>query len=589
MKNAKRWVAVGVAVATGMMGLEAISPAMAGATQVDLVCTGATGDNASGLGDSKSTLAALATFTGGGGLSFSVNATANAPSKVTPSSGPFDATFDLALTMPDSIVKAARDTLGLKTVNVTNATFAVTATGAANAVITKTVPSIAVDLTKSPVTVYQTLSGKITPTSAGTISYKPGGTTLSIGLNTVFQGIALNTITVSCGSNKEIGSTGVQVPGAPSVPQVIFVGGSTGGWTSRQVIPNDIAPDNGNPIDYPSLKVTSQASNGGIAFADGAGRVAFLAPTEPGLYYVNHEVCAAAKVVPAVPGVNAAQTLSWPETYVGRDLNVHPYSMALQFKGAKTAAIPLSYFLGQPSPTGPGQQGFADQFLAQFQAPSAGQIQAALEALPTIGKGNVSVSGGYNNSPYTITFQGALGGADQPKVEVVDWNTWLPADGLSTILAVLNPPAIPGVTTTVAPPLDTVEQLDAKLAAGTINFDQYLAGRGAILKADIIAGATTPAAIKTVTGLFPKAPEVQTTVDGKAPIAEGTTGPMCSRFDVGYLILRPQAAVQGATQFRAPAKSKVVCKTQRVKVRVKVNGKYRTKMVTKKVCKRVKA
>jgi hypothetical protein len=42
---------------------------------------------------------------------------------------------------------------------------------------------------------------------------------------------------------------------------------------------------------------------------------------------------------------------------------------------------------------------------------SAGQVQAALEALKPIGSGNVSVTGG-GASPYLITFVGALAGVD---------------------------------------------------------------------------------------------------------------------------------------------------------------------------------
>lgn len=42
---------------------------------------------------------------------------------------------------------------------------------------------------------------------------------------------------------------------------------------------------------------------------------------------------------------------------------------------------------------------------------SAAVVQAALESLPTIGSGNVSVSGD-NGGPWTVTFQGALGHQD---------------------------------------------------------------------------------------------------------------------------------------------------------------------------------
>jgi hypothetical protein len=44
-------------------------------------------------------------------------------------------------------------------------------------------------------------------------------------------------------------------------------------------------------------------------------------------------------------------------------------------------------------------------------AATAAQVQSALEALSTIGVGNVTVSGSAGG-PYTVTFQGALAGTD---------------------------------------------------------------------------------------------------------------------------------------------------------------------------------
>lgn len=53
---------------------------------------------------------------------------------------------------------------------------------------------------------------------------------------------------------------------------------------------------------------------------------------------------------------------------------------------------------------------------------SAAAVQAALEALPPIGAGNVAVSGGpgdeFGDAPYTIDFQGALAGTDVEAVSV---------------------------------------------------------------------------------------------------------------------------------------------------------------------------
>ena len=128
MRSVKRWVAIGLTAAVAAVGLEVATPVVAGATQVDLVCQGITGDNASSLGDSKATLGLLSTLSpgGGSGLTFSVDITTNAPAKATPGAGPFNADFDLTITLPDSVVKPARELLKLSSVKVKNATFAIT-------------------------------------------------------------------------------------------------------------------------------------------------------------------------------------------------------------------------------------------------------------------------------------------------------------------------------------------------------------------------------------------------------------------------------------------------------------------------------
>ncbi len=47
----------------------------------------------------------------------------------------------------------------------------------------------------------------------------------------------------------------------------------------------------------------------------------------------------------------------------------------------------------------------------------SGEVQGALATLPTVGSGNVSVSGqGTPTNPYVVTFKGALGGSNQPTI-----------------------------------------------------------------------------------------------------------------------------------------------------------------------------
>lgn len=522
-------------------GLQVAQPAIAGATAVSLGCTGITGDKASSLGDSKATLALLASVTGGGGLSFAAEITPTVPAKVIPSTKPFNVGFKLALTVPASLAKPAKDLLGLSSIEIRNASYVVTASGAATGTFTKAVPSQTVSLNANPIVLSQSVSGSVTAKTPGTIAYRPGTSRLTLVINKSVAGVKINALTITCTSSKDIATTAVQIPGAPRVRQPMTVTGAIGKVLSLRLLNTTrVVPDAGNPLIKGSLAITQQPKNGGKAIVKG-DYTAFTPPKKVGTYVVSYKVCANAKPVAAVPGVNTVQSLAWPESYTGRMLNAHPFAMSLKFKTATTPPIPLSYLAGVASPTGIGNQTFADQFLAQFQAPSALKLQKALEALPTIGAGNVVVTGGSSNKPYTITFVKALGGSEQPPIEVVDWNTWLPADGLTKALALVNPaPAttVPGqVTTTTAPkPIETTASLDAKLLSGAITFDQWLDGRAELFKSGLIGGLTTPQNISMITKLFPKAPEPEVTRIGKLPVAATTTGPLCTAFKVSYRV-----------------------------------------------------
>ncbi len=582
MKSLKRWVAVGLAVALGAIGLELAEPVVAGATQVDLVCQGITGDNASSLGDSKATLALLSSVGGGGsGLSFSAEITTNAPAKVTPGAGAFNADFDLTLALPATLVTQAKSLLGLTSVEVKDATYAIQASGAAEANLTTVVPSQIVDLNAAAVVVKQRVSGKIEPKSAGAIIYRPGANTkLTIVVNKSVAGVTVNSLTVTCSGNKDIASTAVQIPGSPNVKQPIYQVAYAATVVGHPLVGTDITPDQGNPILADTLKVTGYPEQGFTAV--GGGAAFYLAPRTPGLYTAPYSICAPSKLVPEVPGVNTVQTLTWGESYVGKALNAHPLSVAFKFKGQTTRDIPLSYFLGNPSPTREVMAGFADRFLAQFQAPAAGEIQAALEELTTIGKGNVEVTGGANNGPYNITFKGALGLSEQPKIEIANWESWLPASLLGTALDALKPPAPkPGETTTTTVKPMTLAELDAALLAGTIDLAKYIDGRVTIIKNDLIGGLTSPATITALTSLFPKPAEIAVATNGKPTVPQTETGPLCSNFTIGYFVIPNPSQVLGTSITRTKVVTKCSYK------RVKVKGKYVRRRVCSKV--RVKA
>jgi autotransporter-associated beta strand protein len=75
---------------------------------------------------------------------------------------------------------------------------------------------------------------------------------------------------------------------------------------------------------------------------------------------------------------------------------------AITLSGATTGSFTLSFNGSNPTPP------------QVVQSTTGASLQAALQALSTIGAGNVLVSPNGNSATYTITFVGALGGAAQP-------------------------------------------------------------------------------------------------------------------------------------------------------------------------------
>lgn len=603
MKRKQRVVSAVTAVALTGVGLGFLQPTPVSAASANLTCVGRVGDNAGGLGDSAKTLGALASFTGGSAaLSLGIGVNLSAPAKVTPGSGPFDVSVGLEINLPDSLIKAAVDTLKLEEIPVTDAKFSLEASGAINESISAGFASQTVNLRSAPVQVKQSIAGKLTPTKAGRVDYKLGAASFSININKSVGPISIGVLTVDCTSNDVIGNTRVQVPGAPIVAAGITVpvwsytvGGVPLVGTDR------IQPDNGNPIIPGSLRLESQAPNGGYS-AVGGNAAFFLAPPPSGDYNVNYEVCGQEKFTEPEAGVNSVQTLPLPTTVPQGGLNAHPIGIKLKVGSDTTEWISLSSLAGLfgevPTPILPdsGQLDFFQKFFSVYRAPAPATIQLALEKLPSVGAGNVKVTkaaptAAVPQPPYMIEFVGQRGNQPQSLVEVADWNTWLPSSGLSSILAALNPPTTvpaPGQTTTTTAKPMTLPELDAALAAGTITLDKYIDGRVKLLTSDIIGGFTSPAALEQITSLFPKKPEPKAITNGKVPVPSVSTGPLCTSFTVTYQVT-PNPTVLGASAIRCKRGYTAVKTTVsvRTKTRVKVNGRYVTRYVTKKVPKTV--
>jgi hypothetical protein len=603
-KRFVRVIAALTVLATAGLSLELIpggvqlAGAASGSTPVSVGCTGSTTDNAGTVGGAQKTsaglLALLATLGGPPNLSLPITVNATLPDKVKKGSGPFDASFQLVLALPDSLATQAKTTLGVTKLNIVDANFGMTYDGAETGSLpTTSVASQTIDLAGSASTSV-TVAGTVPSDSSGHLNFRLSPFTLGIAINgSVGGGVAtINTLTITCGSGAPVGSTTIQVPGAPDTPGTITAGGIIGGDTSLIPIQarTDITPDDGNPIDWSTLSVV----NGALGAKVGNGYLAQPTPAAGGVITSTLQVCAPARPVPAVPGTDQVQSLMWP-TPVSTSPGAHPLYMTLTFNGKETSAISTSNDFSLGTDAG---------LLGSFIPPSAATVQAALAALPTIGAGNVkvtSVKGGYN-----IEFVGAMANTPEPMIAVGKWvTTPFPFSGygsiqaaIATLTAPAAPPA-PGVTTTTNPTATTmtVDQLNAALikgvAFGGISLATWQAQFPAAFVNSLTSSATSniDSILATLKQIYPQPPDASGLVaQGVLTIPATTTGPLCSQFDVqtpSVSLAFFQALDRLFKFLDAILHSKtsvLACTFTRVRVKVRVHGHLVTRLVTKKVC-----
>lgn len=555
-------VCLTAAVAAGTFAWTGGSTA-AGAATTTFTCAGIDGDQAGSIAgaakSSRELLTLLATLGGTAELALPVEVSLSAPASVSTGAGAFDASVAYKISLPDSLVKSAKDLLKVSTIKVANASFAVDVSGAATGSLVGTTPSIDVSLATSPVTVTQTIAGKVTPIAAGLVYYRPGATRLSVVVNGEVPGFAkISTITVACTASGLLGSTAVRPPGSPVIAPTPIVVPVAAGATASVDLANGsrVTPDQGNPVMWSSLRLIGNATGGSATLGNRA--VTYTAPSKNGSYDVTFEICGAPRTVTGAPGVNEVQTFKFSDLAYSRDFpNVHPLSFTLTFDGKETAPIVTSFvdvdLFGNVTtyPYIPGDDGSRtlNILAGRFAPPSAATVQAALEALPNVAPGDIAVAGGPVSAndlanPYTFTFGGALAHTDVAQVTLGNWNTWLPNEGLSAVLAAAKSFSGGGQV----PP--TVQDSFAQLVAQTITVDQFWSQFWARVQYDVLQNIDIQGIIDFVTDLFPKQPVTGTTTTGETPIADSSTGPLCSQGVVQFVV---SGGVTAAAVTPAPA------------------------------------
>jgi len=589
-KRTTKGIAVVTTAALGTLAFQFVGPgAVAGAagTTISVQCNGVDGDVAGQVSgankSSKDLVGLLATLSPGStGLPpLPVTVNVNAPEKIKKGSGDFDVSFDFSIAFPDSLVKAVRDTLKKSSLTVSNATIGVDYSGPVSGSLSAHLDSQTIDLTSANPATSVHVEGKIPTDASGRVFYRPGTFNLSTVVDGEVAGIAkVGTLSLTCSAQGLLGSTAIQVPGSPNTPATIEAPPIVGGYTAGFPIQgrDDITPDDNNPIQWETLRVV-RSDNGGYIKN---GWLVQPTPEAGGVITSDIEVCAPERPIPEVPGTDEVQALAWSGSYFSKPLNAHPLSMTLKFNGAETKPISLSTLAGGIPGT---------EVLGNFQQPSAATLQKALEALPTIGTGNIKVT--KTTAGYEFAFAGALATSDQPEITISSWKTQAPYEQYGQIQAAItkltapkpppdpNAPVDPGATDL------TVDELQAQLVAGKVSFDQFAAKFGSALGNSIMKNLPVTAALDFINDVYPQPPALTTKTVGEPTIPATTTGPLCSQFQVKmtavskvflfFLWLRDHPQVMACTVKRVPYKARV-----RSHGTVRYVTKYRT--VKSKAC-----
>ena len=427
-----------------------------------------------------------------------------------------------------------------------------------------------------------TIGGDITTTGGGIITYRVGTVTLTTTLAVSGQNFVLDLTCAVDGSNL-IAKTTVKDPDAPTfTPEVIPLSTNAGGTATVDLLNGVITPGK-TPLLPDSLEIVEQPSAGQATITNGV--FSFTAPAEAGTYSTTVQICGAPKAEAGTPGVNEVQTLTLGSNWDGPGLfgaaifNPRPVAFSLKVGDQETAliwtaernvlpGIPLPLD-ATPTPTNWAPDGSAGlvgeyAFWTHFKPAAAAEVQAALEALPNVGVGNVEVTEVKGNEErpnlvtgFLVTYKGALAEQDVPAVALGQWYSVPPQEVLDKISAAVAAlaPTLGGDPDAPPGPLDglTGQQADdyigtkfvASLTGGPEVTPQEWAGWVKIKLIDPILEAV-PEIIAFINGLFPIKLAVATTTQGEAP---EPPEPLCAQgiIDVTVTAVAGASVTNGAS------------------------------------------
>ncbi|MGI9579040.1 MAG: hypothetical protein ACR2OH_12625 [Microthrixaceae bacterium] len=276
----------------------------------------------------------------------------------------------------------------------------------------------------------------------------------------------ISEIELECATNATIASIPIKVAGSPDITQPIELTGTPGQPVSvdvlNQFVTNGFTKDGQEQqVDPSTLKIVE-----GDATIEN-GQIVAGSPAAGSSSDVTFEVCAGTVVLAeAEPGVSESQILRLYDDRAGFFGNLsyrRQLGARLTFGGEEAASVlwTASQF-GVPWTPSPDKSDFNDPALTEaendeaitrwwannvnrfwtetaFRAPSAAEVQASLESIPTIGPGNVTVTklpredadragqpGTLKFHPYKVDFTGDLANKSVEGIGVSDVFSFIP-------------------------------------------------------------------------------------------------------------------------------------------------------------------
>lgn len=423
-----------------------------------------------------------------------------------------NAAFNWTATMDQALIDQADGLIGAITISDIVATGIVRGPSTGSTFVTNG-PNTTVTPKKGVASVLNigTVGGEITTTGGGIITYRVGGATLSAALSVGDLSFNLKLTCGVKGSNL-IAQTSVRDPNAPTfTPEIVNLEVAAGGTATVDLLGDIIAPGK-TPLMPESLEIVDSPTAGQASIENGV--FTFVAPDTAGTYSTTVQVCGEPNPDGGAEGINEVQNVTlgenWPAAGVGGGLDAafvpRPIAFSLKLTNAEgeveetplimTAEthpdFALIELIGGPLPTPnpatwASEEGHAD-FLAwalgsRYKPFTTAQLQSAIESLPSVGAGNVSVTeiadGEGPVTGYSIEFIGELAETDVPALELGAWLSVPPQEILDAISSAISglSSMLGGDEDEEAGPPGPFDGRDANNAADRDYADQWIADK----------------------------------------------------------------------------------------------------------------